>query len=254
MANPLDIISEGINTGDWKKVVQGYNRMSGEKLKAPKAVVGTLEVTDLPNLREAEALAVKIQQVVQGNAMGNLVRLADKLLKALSNGEPGTQLKGCVTELENDDEEEEVNHIHTVLLDDDGTGTVEEQASSARAVSRGEKTVPDFGHVHEGTPEQDEKPGLGRLCRTEPFKPGMKNNFVDDGKEACGDTKIDKLLTKGMRMSERRHALTYIDVVCCKCEKTFKVDSKLAPRAVNAGATKDDRMSFVCDNCRKRSI
>lgn len=241
MASPIEVIKQGIEAGDWKKVVQGYNRLSGDKLKPPKGgIVVEMRSEDIPDRVRAEIerpLTEAIQDAIR------------QLTNALSTDDDDNNEQ---EEGEGDDDEDEEEPSP---FEDDPGESVEARASEARAILRGERPLPDFTHVHAGVVEADEHPELGRKCRTEPFQIGsFKNEFVDDGRTCRSDIKVDRKLTRGLRPSQRRPPVRKVKVKCFKCEKHYTVDPEFAPKKIEARDGTKESTTFVCDGCMKRTV
>lgn len=240
MASPISLIGQGIAEADWKKVVQGYNRLSGEKLRPPAS-------------SSPENLPAKIREAVEAPLRDAIRRAISSLGEALEgDDEDGGGDAGGGDEEE--EEEEEPEGGGPAARPKREKQTVEERAAEARAVARGERQAPDFTHVHAGKPEQDEHSDLGTACRTEPFPVGKFKNEFDvteyEGKYAK-DARTDRKLTKGVRPSPRRPTPRKVSAVCIDCEQTFKIDPLLAPKRLGQANESDSTSSFVCDGCLK---
>lgn len=251
MASPIEIIKQGIQKGDWKKVTQGYNRLSGDKLKAPSQIVAQMEVEDVPE---------RVIQEIEANVITRAIGRLSSMLDINADGD-------IQEEEEEEEEDEDEDEIKEEEVDPGGetessppgeahpAGSIESRAAEARAILRGERPLPDFTHIHTGKQEGDVHPELGRKARVEPFKPGtFKNNFVDDRRQCRGDIKIDRKLTKGLRPIRRRPAIRKVKVQCFKCEKKYMVDPDLAPRVIKAEDGSVENTHYVCDDCMKRSV
>lgn len=262
-SNPLKVIEQGIKEGDWAKVVEGFNGLTGRKLKAPKSAgvgAGARARIEKP-LVEAMSQAVAL---LSGALDTDAVEEEDeepekpaRRQKPARRTKPRTRRARPVSlpeVVEDDDEEEEPSPFETPPAEAEAGGTTEERASEARAIARGERSLPDFTHVHDGTPAMDEDSELGRKCRTEPFRPGsFRNSFKDDGRRFSADKKVDRKLLRGLRPSRRRRPARKVKVKCFKCEKDYLVDPSLAPKTIKTKGTREGT-NFVCDGCLKRAM
>jgi hypothetical protein len=266
MASPLNLIEQGIRKGDWSKVVLGFFNLSGKKLKAPAGKgVRVRSIDDVPEEIQQE-IAERYTSAIKAAVLelSTVVELDDLEPPQEVEEEPED-------EPEEEEEEEEIPESDPTISEeaveeeqtpfeesDDGrapapaAGTVEAAASQARAIARGEKTLPDFTHVHTGQTEQNVNPELGRLCRKEAVKPGpLKNKFKDNLTAFRELIPIDKALVKGRKPSKRRPPVRKVKVKCFKCEKDFMEYPALIPKAIKV----DDGVhstSYVCDSCTRR--
>lgn len=286
MASPLDTIERGIKLGDWARVVLGFQKLSGKKLKVPAGKTTSVRsVDDIPEKLKKQLVESYV------NAIQAAVTELTSALDGDIDDDDDDPESGQVDDEDDDDipppreedeEEEEdddipeqdptVEETATPIVPegeeepnpfderDDGkapppaAGTVEARASEARAFARGEKALPDFTHVHTGVQQQDEHPELGRRCRTEPFKPGaFKNKFKDNLKNFRDQIPTDRKLNRGRRPAKRRPPVKKVKVKCFKCEKDFVVDPALVPKSIAyKGGT--ESTNYVCDGCMKRSV
>lgn len=74
--------------------------------------------------------------------------------------------------------------------------------------------------------------------------------FVDDGTIAPEEIEESRRLSQTRTPVERRPKVKYIDVICCKCNKTFNVHPALGPKKIDA----NDESSFVCDGCQLKGV
>lgn len=251
---PAELMKAGIQSGDWKKVADGYNRMFGGRLKPPKAGPARASAKAVAQAREealsgVRPLAARLVEVLQGERRGNVVDLAMRLADTVgaAPAEPATPAAGKKRRPKAGADEEESRR----RAGHDPPG-LSERARAARAFARGE--AQDFTHVHAGTPARAEHESLGTLCRREPFPVGRhKNTFRDDGRAFQAERKFDRRVTRGMGPSERRPPPPKVKVRC-DCGWSGKVDPILAPR--NLGEAKrgeSDVSSFRCDDCIRRA-
>jgi hypothetical protein len=87
--------------------------------------------------------------------------------------------------------------------------------------------------------------GEKKVCRREPFVPGMTNTFADDGTLAPEEIEDSRAFSRKKRPEPRRPPVPPVSVTCCKCARVYTVPAALAPR----GADRGDRASYVCDGC-----
>lgn len=91
--------------------------------------------------------------------------------------------------------------------------------------------------------------GKGAPARTEAvdLRGGRPNRFekmAAFGAEK-GDTKIDALLNKGRRPTERRDAVQFVEVECTRCGDIWEVPPTFV-------YNDDEGNNFICDSCRGR--
>jgi hypothetical protein len=95
-----------------------------------------------------------------------------------------------------------------------------------------------------------------RLCRKGSAADVVKGNqFRDDRKLAAGDTRVDRLLTKGVVPTERnRPGVEYVEVDCDDCGKSCRVRADEAPRPVASEDVDEDDTGFIfrCANCLRK--
>lgn len=254
MASPIVQIKNGILVGDWGMVVKGYNRLSGERMKVPK---NGKNVQVPATAREVPA---HVRADIERPFVHAISQAIEALQDALDSDEHTPDPPAVEDEEEEEDgqEEEPSPFVEADIEKEEEVSagpSVEDRAAEARAILRGERPMPDFTHVHGGTPATDENPELGRKCRTEPFRPGMgRNEFEDLRGLHRAESKVDRKLTRGLRPTQRRPAARKVKVTCFKCDQKFSVDPSLAPRTIQAEHGTEETTTYVCDECMRRSV
>jgi hypothetical protein len=91
----------------------------------------------------------------------------------------------------------------------------------------------------------------GRQCRSEPFVPlaDRPNNFLNskDAQLHKKDTKIDKLLSKGIQPTLRRDPTVLYEVQCKQCGSIHIVSGNMILKDQDT-----QEVSYICDNCIRR--
>lgn len=234
MATPIEDIKQGVLLGDWKKVVRGLNKLTGDKLKPPaQEKLAEVKRSDVPLGLQAELKTEALKQFAED--------VIDLIRERVHLGYNTKEAEEIAQELEDDDSEEEV-YDHT-----------DPPAQNSLSIPTQEAKRTDFyiDHAANRTTAQTEGEGEGetggkRPCRVEPFKPGMVNNFKDDRKLDKKLIEADKKLSGKIKPTERRPPKSQkkVRVTCWKCHRDYTVDEDEAPATIGG-----ERSSYTCVNC-----
>lgn len=227
---PLELIKEGIEGADWNKVSKGYENLTGNKVKTPQAGKAPVEVKveakynsedvvkQISDTR-AEVL-LRISRVVN-DVFYDAIVYANEVKKNLESLDP----------VEHEEAEEaDISPIAPSLPEMD------------------QQKVNDF-HIDHSQNQPVTTGEYKRYCRSEPFEPGMKNNFKDDGLLEKKLTKADKNLWKNKEPIERRPAkkTKVITVQCWKCKKEQEMNEADAHPIIEG-----ERCRYTCPKCLRR--
>lgn len=201
MATPLDDIKNGITTSNWKKVVKGYERLTGEKLECPKE-----------KGRKGEEGPTKEALLFYADP-ASWKRGGDDFEPtpppaAQDKGDRARKALGGSTEPEPDEE------------DDKPGGETPPLPAYKNPPS---KVNPKQFEVAHGEIEPDDD---RKFCRREPFRPPEgPNQFVPQDDLAPGEKKTTQWINENIKPTQRRGKSDpyFIEVTCPGCKKSYEV-------------------------------
>lgn len=255
MTSPLELIREGVASGDWQKVCDGYAGMTGVKVEPPEGNRDGLVISAL--LRSLE----KIQDEAAHATSGRLIYGAkNKLLgedaaplgivrAADPTPTPTAGAAQAAAECFDDDAPSPKPRAKKRPAEP-AADPVSSRAREVRDAKAGVKAPADdyakFQIRHAGPKRADGKVA----ARAEPFVPGMTNTWVDDRATASDELAESERMSREKVPEPRRPAVPKVEVTCCKCDGRFEVEPVHAPKGV--GGKEDQPSSFVCNGCIKR--
>ncbi len=191
MGSPLDVIKDGIKTGDWSRVCQGYNAMTGDNLTPAAGGGGSwaLAIHEIYDKCAALILepAPKKKVYVKAGKPPKAKGFVDNIMP------PEPRLDECVVELP------PVEDDHNKF------------------------------HVQHSRPGQQVREDGKKEAVKLPFEPGLNNEFCDDGTLAVAEADLDtNYLPKAP--SARRAPVKFVKVKCTRCGKEEEVNPNAAPR------------------------
>lgn len=228
MPTPLEDIEAGVRAGSWKKVARGFARLTGTKLPVPEAAAAAA----LPPAARA-ALAFYAEPA-------SWLRGGDEFDPTPA---PVARDRGQLA-----------REALEKVVDPDAADADEAAPPPARPVPQ-EAPPPPPGPVLLA-PDRFRMPagepaGGKRVCRREPFVPGMVNQFRDDGVTEAASRDFDRKVTARLRPTPRRDpapAARPVAVRCDRCQREFEAD----PYDVRPGG--EDGMLNVCPGCIRGAI
>lgn len=223
VTSPIELIREGISSGNWQKVCDGYAGMTGTKIEPPSAPEVRIEFP--PGF--ASNLAAQIKAYIRDYPLDGKVCGHDKPAQP-----PASVLIVGQAEVTKELERVVQNRLADI-----------EKEKVARPTR--ENTTEKFRVEHKTPQRTDGK----RACRVEPVTPGMTNEFVDDHTIAADDIEDSKAFSARKKPEPRRPPVKKVRVVCCRCNNELEVEPIFAPRSAG---DKDEPSSFVCNDCGKK--
>lgn len=248
--NALELIKQGLKSGDLDKISKGYQMMTGEKIEPSKISEGNLDklkavFSDLqgsstpPQIQENPPPEPSPSAATDGLEETYIEEeVSDELIETLFSD--GEQVVSDMEVVGNEGLTFPANpNVKTTIV---LPGKPTSQKSPLLLIG-GEQLVTDEG--------EQQRVGGGKCSRV-PFDTKKKrvNKFRDNLAIASKDLVFDKKV----RSENSHEAHTYIEkrppdtgvVVKCKgCERKFRISSKDAPIRYD----QDDEMNYECNSC-----
>lgn len=247
---PLELIKDGIESADWKKVVKGYRDLTGISLKAPSGREADANIT-------IEDIYPRLQEKLRTHVVAGVEAIINGVFERATSVSPQLDTPdeegSGLDEQDGQEDDPGDNNTHFDEEEDESATQPSSPEEPEQPAHRVRASTDDFRIDHSQNRDSESgeaQEGKKRPCRTEPFVPGMSNKFKDDGHLEKKHAKADKQLWKNQQPTERRppRANKKVKVKCGRCERTFEMDEADAPPILEG-----ERCRYVCNGCVRRS-
>lgn len=251
MTSPIELLRDGIQSGDWSLVCDGFASLTGQRVSPPS---GDRVVVPggLPRLYYEQVGRHLLHYLTvlptDGRVAGHPEPLAPPP-DALGEDEP-------FPDDEDDDEDEEIEVPRTparplpvVRRAEPPAPPAEPKVRTSEPVAgeppaRAEDPFAKF-RVQHGTPKRSDGK---QACRAEPYTPPTgENKFSDTLRLAAKEVADSRKFSETKEPEPRRDPVKKVRVQCAKCDRVEEVPPILA--GGNVDPKGNDVSSHVCDAC-----
>jgi hypothetical protein len=215
VTNPIGLLRDGIQAGDWKKVCEGFTALTGETLPPPsqrawwegkvREAVANLSSLLTPGVAPPTKSPAPAPEPVKPSKKSPLKKVSPRV---------------------------EVEVAPEPVPEPPRAQTLEEKFAVKHGKQAGSGTK-------------------GEACRLVPHEKPPPAPVLDLSDVAPNEIEESRALSLKKRPEPRRPPSTLVGVKCFKCEKKFEVPRTLAPRKLERD---DDSSSYQCEKCLRKEL